>query len=162
MLSYLDPIPGQTDLNKARQPLYPETQPLNVFTRLFGGGMPSADVARYIAQKKSVLDFMRSDLARLRSLVPASETVKLDAQGEAIRQLESSIRVSQGAAGGACMKPDQPPSFVATGTGASGTSAPAGGSQLSGVDYYMPRHGRRSDQPRRPPALEAGHACSST
>jgi len=138
VLSYLDPVPGQTDLNKARQPLYPETQPLNVFTRIFGGGMPSADVARYIAQKKSVLDFMRADLARLRSLVPASETVKLDAQGEAIRQLESSIQVSQGAAGGACLKPDAPPSFVATGTGATGTSAPAGGSQLSGVDYYIP------------------------
>jgi hypothetical protein len=147
VLSYLDPVPGQTDLNKARQPLYPETQPLNVFTRLFGGGMPSADVARYISQKKSVLDFMRSDLARLRNLVPASETMKLDAQGEAIRQLESSILVSQGAAGGACVKPDQPPSFVATGTGATGTSAPAGGSQLSGVDYYVPG---MADDPTNP------------
>jgi hypothetical protein len=139
VLSYLDPIAGQTDLNKARQPLFPETQPLNIFTRIFGGGMPSEDVAKYIAQKKSVLDFMRSDLARLRTLVPAAETVKLDAQGEAIRQLESSIQVSQGAAGGACLKPDMPPSFMATGTGASGTSAPAGGvSSLSGVDYYVP------------------------
>ncbi len=138
VLSYLDPVPGQTDLNKARQPLYPETQPLNVFTRIFGGGMPTADVARYISQKKSVLDFMRADLARLRALVPASETVKLDAQGEAIRQLESSIQVSQGAAGGACIKPDAPPSFIATGAGASGSSAPAGGSQLSGLDYYVP------------------------
>ncbi len=147
VLSYLDPIPGQTDLNKARQPLYPETQPLNVYTRLFGGGMPSADVARYIAQKKSVLDFMRSDLARLRSLVPAAETMKLDAQGEAIRQLESSIRVSQGAAGGACVKPDQPQSFVATGTGASGSSAPAGGTQLSGLDYYLPN---MPDDPTNP------------
>jgi hypothetical protein len=151
VLSYLDPIPGQTDLNKARQPLYPETQPLNVYTRLFGGGMPSADVARYISQKKSVLDFMRSDLARLRTLVPAGETVKLDAQGEAIRQLESSIRVSQGAAGGACIKPDQPPSFVATGTGATGTSAPTGGSQLSGLDYYLP------DMPDADPADPAAH-----
>ena len=138
VLSYLDPIPGQTDLNKARQPLYAETQPLNVFTRIFGGGMPSADVKRFIAQKKSVLDFMRSDLARLRTLVPAAETVKLDAQGEAIRQLESSIQVSQGAAGGACLKPDQPPSFVNTGMGPTGTAAPPGGSQLSGLDYYVP------------------------
>ena len=138
VLSYLDPVPGQTDLNNARQPLKPETQPLNVFSRIFGAGMPSADVARYIAQKKSVLDFMRADLARLRAIVPAAETVKLDAQGEAIRQLESSIQASMGAAGGACVRPDMPPSFVQTGTGASGGQAPAGGSQLSGLDYYVP------------------------
>jgi Protein of unknown function (DUF1552) len=139
VLSYLDPIPNQTDLNKARQPLFPETQPLNVFSRIFGGGMPTADVARYIMQKKSVLDFMRSDLARLRTLVPSGETMKLDAQGEAIRQLESSIQVSMGAAGGACLAPDMPPSFMMSGKGASGSSAPAGGaSSLSGVDYYVP------------------------
>ena len=139
VLSYLDPIPGETNLNTARQPLKPETQPLNVFTRLFGGGMPSADVARYIAQKKSVLDFMRADLARLRTLVPASEAAKLDGQFEAIRQLESSIQASQGAAGGACVKPDMPPNFVTDGKGASGSSAPANTpTSLSGVDYYVP------------------------
>ena len=64
VLSYLDPVPGQTDLNKARQPLYPETQPLNVFTRLFGGGMPSADVARYICAEE--------ERARLHALRPGA------------------------------------------------------------------------------------------
>jgi hypothetical protein len=144
VLSYLDPIPDQTNLSQARQPLMPETQPLNIYSRIFGGGMPTADVERYIRQKKSVLDFMRADLARLRRLVPANETVKLDAQADAIRQLEASIQVSMGAAGGACLKPDMPASFDMTGKGANGTLAPVGHpSTLSGVDYYV--SGGRND-----------------
>ena len=77
VMSYLDPLPNQTDITKARQPLYPETQPLAVFNRLFGGALPAgttpADTARLLAQKLSVLDFMRADLARLRTMIPASE-----------------------------------------------------------------------------------------
>jgi hypothetical protein len=157
VLSYLDPIPNQTDLNNARQPLMPETQPLNIFNRIFGGGMPTADVARYIMQKKSVLDFMRSDLARLRALVPAAETVKLDAQGEAIRQLEASIQVSMGAAGGTCIQPDMPPSFVQNGRGATGSNAPAtGSSSLSGVDYYAPQLGTDPNDPEQHPHWKLG------
>src|SRR4029079_111463 len=79
VLSYLDALPNQTDITKARQPLYPETQPLAVFNRLFGGGLPpGTDTARLLAQKLSVLDFMRKDLARLRTLIPASEKARLD------------------------------------------------------------------------------------
>ena len=81
VMSYLDPLPNQTDIAKARQPLYPETQPLAVFNRLFGGALPPgttpADTARLLAQKLSVLDFMRADLARLRTLIPASEKDRL-------------------------------------------------------------------------------------
>jgi hypothetical protein len=143
ILSYLDPVPNQTNISQARQPLYPETQPLNVFSRIFGGPLPGggtpADVTRLMAQKKSVLDFMRADLTRLRTLVPASETVKLDAQADAIRQLEATIQASLGVGGGpACTKPTMPPSFQQTGTGAAGSLAPSGGSHLSGLDYYIP------------------------
>jgi len=137
VLSYLDPIPGVTDPSTARQPLKPETDPTNIFGRLFGGAvMPTGDLTKYIMQKKSVLDFMRGDLARLRTLVPASETVKLDAQAESIRQLESSIAFSLG---GTCVKPATPPVFTQDGKGATGMLAPTGSpSTLSGVDYYYP------------------------
>ena len=40
VLSYLDPLPNEPDITRARQPLYPEMQPLAVFNRLFGGALP--------------------------------------------------------------------------------------------------------------------------
>jgi hypothetical protein len=140
VLSYLDPLPGQTDISLARQPLYPETQPLNVYNRIFGGtlptGMDPGTSAARLAQQKSVLDFMRADLARLRGLVPASETGKLDQYADAVQKLESSIRFSLQPTG--CQKPPMPMSFQMTGAGASGGQSPAGGTKLSGVDYYIP------------------------
>src|SRR5215471_14703270 len=39
VLSYRAPI-ANSDPNLARQPIYPETQPLNVFNRIFGGSLP--------------------------------------------------------------------------------------------------------------------------
>ena len=36
VLSYKTPLSGQSDISLARQPLYPETQPLNVYNRIFG------------------------------------------------------------------------------------------------------------------------------
>ena len=54
---------------------------------------------------------MRRDLARLRSLAPASEKGKLDAYANAITQLEASLRAKYGNTGGACVTPAAPPSF---------------------------------------------------
>ena len=48
---------------------------------------------------------MRRDLARLRSLIPASEKDKLDAYASAISQLEASLRAKYGDTGGACVTP---------------------------------------------------------
>jgi hypothetical protein len=151
VMSYLDPTPGQPDINLARRPLYPETQPLNTFNRIFGGALPTGttpvDTARLLAQKRSVLDFMRSDLGKLRTLAPASERDKLDAHAVAIQRLESSIQTAlQGmTTGPVCVKPAAPMSFAQTGAGpntmygAFGGVIPASGtSALSGVDFYDP------------------------
>ena len=138
VMSYLDATPGQSDINLARKPLFAETQPLNTFKRIFGGTVANpADTTKLLAQKKSVLDFMRKDLARLSRLVPASERVRLDAQATAIQQLESSIQAAL--VTGVCKKPNEPMSFTPSGTGASGGLGPAGGSKLSGVDWYDPK-----------------------
>ena len=98
VLSYLDPLPNEPDITRARQPLYPELQPLAVFNRLFGGALPPGttpgDTARLLAQKLSVLDFMRKDLARLQTLIPATEKVRLAMHAEAIQRLEATIRAS--------------------------------------------------------------------
>ncbi len=40
VLSYLGPAIGVLDPALARQPLFPETSPLNVYTRLFGSALP--------------------------------------------------------------------------------------------------------------------------
>ena len=139
VLSYLDALPNQTDITKARQPLYPETQPLAVFNRLFGGGLPpGTDTARLLAQKLSVLDFMRKDLARLRTLIPASEKARLDQHADAIQKLEATIRASLPTGpGGACTVPATPPMFdpkVPPRTNPSTTTY----TTLAGLDYYTP------------------------
>ena len=132
VMSYLDPNANQSDPSQARRPLYPETQPLNVYNRIFSGAAGGAGT-KLLLQNKSVLDFMRSDLARMKKLIPASEAVKLDAQAAAIQQLEASI---QGSGVLSCVQPTKPMSFDQSGHGADGSLGPSGGSNLSGVDYY--------------------------
>jgi Protein of unknown function (DUF1552) len=136
VLSYRPSI-ANPDLGLARQPLYPETQPLNAFIRLFGGGLPpGTDASATLAQEISVLDFMRSDLARLRSLAPASERSHMDAHAAAIQTLEATIRQRLPAA--VCATPAPPPNFpTRTGRMMLGTSATVY-TTLPGVDYYDP------------------------
>ena len=145
VLSYLDPNANQSDPGLARHPLYAETQPLNVYNRIFAGAAGGGQAGTQLLLKnKSVLDFMRADLARMRKLVPASEVVKLDAQAAAIQQLEASI---QGSGALSCMQPTKPKSFDQSGHGADGGLGPSGGSHLSGVDYYNPKDG--TDHPHQ-------------
>lgn len=140
-LSYRPPLTGQSDISKARQPMAPDTQPINVYRRIFGGtAVPTGtDPAKILAQKKSVLDYMRADLARMQTLIPASEKDRLAAHAGAIAQLETSLRQMYGSTptgtGGACMKPTMPPNFseVSGRQNANGVST-----GLSGVDYYIP------------------------
>jgi hypothetical protein len=139
-LSYRPPLAGQTDVSKARQPMAPDTQPINVYRRVFGGTtMPTGtDAARILAQKKSVLDYMRADLARMQTLVPASAKDRLAAHAAAITQLESSLQQMYGSTSGGnsvCMKPAMPPNFSEV-TGRQNANGVSTG--LSGVDYYIP------------------------
>ena len=144
VLSYRPPLANQSNISLARQPIFPETQPINVYNRIFGtamstGGNASAAAAK-LAQQQSALDFVSADLARMRTLVPASETPKLDSFATAVQQLEASLRMSlqPPSSTSSCQKPAMPEMFGATGAGASGSLAPAGGSMLKGVDYYNP------------------------
>jgi len=143
VMSYLDVLSNQTDISRARQPLYPETQPLAAFNRLFGGALPPGttpiDTARLLAQKLSVLDFMRKDLARLQTLIPASEKDRLAQHAASIQQLEAAIRASLPVGPGvsACTVPAAPPMFdpkvpVQTNPNTSVYT------HLAGLDYYTP------------------------
>lgn len=135
VLSYRPPLAG-TDPAQARQPLYPEYQPLTTFNRMFGGSLPGGlDAATALARDLSVLDFMRRDLSRLRALAPASEKDRIDRHADAIQQLESTIRQKQPGNGTGCAIPPTPPTFpLVTGN----LSNPSGGSSLPGVDYWDP------------------------
>jgi hypothetical protein len=141
VMSYLDPLPNEPDVTRARQPLYPEMQPLAVFNRLFGGALPPGTTpggtARLLAQKLSVLDFMRSDLARLQTLIPASEKPRLAAHADAIQKLEATIRASLPIVpGGACTVPAMPPMITPV-SGPRMMSASVY-TTLPGFDYYTP------------------------
>jgi hypothetical protein len=79
----------------AEAPLTPYYQPLDAYRSVFGTLMPGganagnqAVLLRARRQRKSVLDFMQRDLARLRELAPASQREQLDMHAAAIRELE--------------------------------------------------------------------------
>jgi Protein of unknown function (DUF1552) len=140
VLSYNAPVTA-SDISLARQPIFPETQPLNTFNRIFGGALPTGtDTSALLAQKLSVLDFMRGDLARMNTLVPASEKDRLAAHATAIQSLEASLRQSYGGAvtTSACVKPDTPPNYATIGETGGGKigGISSSSSNLSGEDYY--------------------------
>ena len=106
-------------VNNDRSPILPERQPITTYARIFGQGvLPNATVAqlaRLRAQKQSIVDYLRTDLGRLRTLVPSAETVKIDAHADAIRQLESTLDVTYGSNSAlcpTCAKPPEPAMFA--------------------------------------------------
>lgn len=149
VLSYLAPKSDVTNPDTARQPLRPETSPLNAYKRLFASALPGQGGSRPgLTKDLSALNYMKRDLARLRSLIPASEKGKLDAYAEAIAQLEVSLRATYGTSGAACVVPATPPSFPNTTTGKQGSGTVY--TDLGGVDYYVP------GQPTNHPHAELG------
>jgi hypothetical protein len=150
VMSYKTPIAG-SDIGQRRQPLFGETQPLNVFNRIFGGTLPTGtDPQKVLAQKLSVCDFMRKDIARLQTLIPASEKDRLATQLASITQLEASLRQTYASMPNTaiCTKPATPPTYANTSTGQSQSSSVF--TTGSGVDYYV------SGSPNSHPHLDLG------
>jgi hypothetical protein len=107
------------------QPKFGEPRPMRNFTNILGNAMVGgpgttvdpAIIERQLAQKKSVLDFVRTDLNRLKGQVPSSQNVKLDAHLEGIRVLESRIRATPPPVTAGCFRPTLTPDPVTTKTG---------------------------------------------
>lgn len=79
-------------------PLAKETDPRQVFDRLFGDGAQSdADRARRAAERRSVLDFALEDATKLRARLGAADRRKVDEYLTAVRELEQ--RIDRAAAG---------------------------------------------------------------
>jgi uncharacterized protein DUF1552 len=151
VLSYLAPKSGVSDPDQARQPQFPDTSPLNVYKRIFGGTLPTGmNTAQLLAQKESVITYMRSDLARLQTLVPASEKDRITAHTDAIAQLEASIQQMYGMTTqtSVCTKPTAPTDYSNTSSGKQGSGSVY--SDLGGVDYFVP------NQPTSHPHIDLG------
>jgi hypothetical protein len=97
------------------QPVGPEGDPARAFARVFGNFTPAAapaadpaagqqEVMKTLAARRSVLDFVRGDLARLEARLPADERGRLQRHLESLRELERSLSNpgAGGMAGAAC------------------------------------------------------------
>jgi len=82
---------GSMSFIGAGQPVNPDDDPLNAFSRVFGnvGGGAEQDLAA--RQKKSVLDAALSDLNALRTRLGNTEKGKLDTHLESLREVERRI-----------------------------------------------------------------------
>jgi hypothetical protein len=81
------------------KPRFPESNPQDLFNRVFtdpNAGLSAEEIARRQDQRKSVLDRVNADLARLSSLVPASQKPKLESHLQSIKELESALQAGAG------------------------------------------------------------------
>jgi len=108
------------------------------------------DPARILAQKLSVCDFMKRDIARMQTLIPATEKDRLATHLFGVQQLEASLRQTYGMMmpTGTCMKPGMPPTYANTSSGQMTSSTVF--TTASGVDYYV------SGAPNSHPHLDLG------
>ncbi len=85
------------DMNK---PMGGEARSQTAFNNVFGAammpGVAPAVLTRQQAQKKSILDFVLSDIQRLQPMVPVLQRGKLEAQLTSIRALEARIMATPG------------------------------------------------------------------
>jgi hypothetical protein len=87
------------------QPVPPEDDPYQAYQRIFSElGADPAEVARLRAERKTVLDFVGDDYARLSKRLGVSDRQKVDAHLEAIRDIEKRLD-APGIIGGACNPP---------------------------------------------------------
>jgi len=93
-------------------PLYPNLNPDQVYSRLFANIMPGgmtdpnmAELAKARARRKSVLDFVSTDLGTVRTKFPTSFKEDLDIHESAIRELEMSLDSSGQPSQVTCTKP---------------------------------------------------------
>lgn len=92
----------------ANKPVAPTNDPALVFDRLFAAlGADPAGVARIRAERKSVLDAVHKQFARLESRLGKEDVDKLRSHATAVRDLETRLSAPGGYIGGNCSKPSR-------------------------------------------------------
>jgi hypothetical protein len=71
--------------------LQPEDDPNAAFRRLFGQATTPDEFLRARARRQSVLDLVRGDLAKVRSVAGSDAAAKLDAHADGLRRLETRL-----------------------------------------------------------------------
>jgi hypothetical protein len=80
----------------SNQPNKAVDDPWQMYSRIFANGnLSSTQLARLIAERKSVLDFLKDDMARLRPRVSASDRARLDAHLTGIAGIEQQLAQSK-------------------------------------------------------------------
>lgn len=80
------------------QPVIPDDDPLNAFTRVFGAAKGGTEQSPADRQKKSVLDTALADLNALKQKLGTSQREKLDVHLDSLRELEARVTGAAAAA----------------------------------------------------------------
>jgi hypothetical protein len=91
----------------AGQPINPQGDPYQVYKEVFAGGdfntaSDPAAVKKLMADKKSILDFVGSNLDEFRKRLGSEDKVAIDAHFQAVRDLEAQLQASATNTSGAC------------------------------------------------------------
>jgi hypothetical protein len=100
----------------AAQPVPPESEPSRAFKRLFTSlGAPSDPASQALrSQRKSVLDGVSRDFAKLNARVSAADRVKLGAHLDVVRDIERRLDLGGGVLPAACSLPAAPSATLDT------------------------------------------------
>jgi hypothetical protein len=112
-------VRARVSYSASNQPIPPREDPKDVFTALFGSGMPSgeptpggdAEAAALSAQRSSVFDLTVGETERLMGIVGAQDREKLDAYQTYMREVEQRLTDTGGSGGSSggppvgCMTP---------------------------------------------------------
>lgn len=89
------------------QPVEPVQDPYTIYDRIFGAiEQSSAERARNLARRQSVLDFVRQDLRQVEKKASQNDRERLEQHLASIRELEQQLNTGN-ADGIACQAPDQ-------------------------------------------------------
>jgi hypothetical protein len=111
-------VPPRYDVNlshisysAANSPVPPIRDPRELFDKLFQGlsPMPAGQgPSDLVLRRRSVLDFVKSDLLRLNGVLGSSDRQRLDAHLTGVRELERQLDLQSSAAAAACQPPVAP------------------------------------------------------
>lgn len=109
VISDFDQVSGRIAYLDANQPVAPTNDPAVVFDRVFSDlGADPGGLARVRAERKSVLDAVHKQFARLNARVGKEDRQKLQTHADAIRDLELRLSAPGAMLGGTCSKPTRP------------------------------------------------------
>jgi hypothetical protein len=88
----LDPTTRYMTYSARGVPVLPDPDPYHVYqTLIAGGGLPAGDVALTLAQRKSAIDLVLGELARLQPKIGVEDRAKVDAHLTALRDIEQRL-----------------------------------------------------------------------